>query len=185
MDRKRTGEVESDPEADEPQPARFALLRHDWPEPHRDLVLEWPGEQGQDLLATWALYPENPGDDVFSADRPTVGRVVPLSPHRAIYLNYEGPVSGNRGHVSRECAGAVVRAEGSAGVSIDLRFERAGGLVEGTLRIGQAASGEKSLTIRVSHKHQGPAAAGMVFAWEPTCRSRLTDEGSEAETQGR
>jgi hypothetical protein len=181
MDRKRS----SEPAPEEPQPARFALLRHDWPEPHRDLVLEWPGGRGQDRLSTWALYPENPDAEAFPADRPTVGRAVPLPPHRAIYLHYEGPVSGNRGHVERECAGSLVRAEREARVRIDLRFERAGGVVEGTLRIGQAEPGDTRLAISVGHKHIQAAAAGMVYSWEPASSSWPGDEGIEAETQSR
>ncbi len=31
--------------------------------------------------------------------------LTPLPPHRAIYLHYEGPISGNRGHVRRVDAG--------------------------------------------------------------------------------
>jgi len=185
MDRKLVSGDAGDPGAEDLRPARFALLRHDWPEPHRDLILEWPGERGRELLATWALYPEHAEKEAFPADRATSGRAVPLPPHRAVYLEYEGPVSGNRGHVSRECAGVVVRVERGASIRIDLHFEQAGGLVEGTLRISRAAVGARSLSIRVSHTHERPAASCMVFAWEPSSRTRPADEVNGAEAQGR
>ncbi|CAN5184060.1 hypothetical protein BH11PLA2_BH11PLA2_29470 [soil metagenome] len=65
---------------------RFAVLLHDWPSPHYDLLLEADG-----VLKTWRLA-EPPRDGV---------RVEPISDHRLLYLDYEGAVSGNRGSVTR------------------------------------------------------------------------------------
>ncbi|GBD36867.1 Multifunctional non-homologous end joining DNA repair protein LigD [bacterium HR36] len=67
---------------------RFVLLYHTWPQPHYDLMLEWQG-----VLKTWRLpiIPE-PGLSLTMES---------LGDHRLAYLDYEGPVSGNRGEVKR------------------------------------------------------------------------------------
>ena len=73
-----------------PMPTRYVILRHDGIDhPHFDLMFETaPGSQ----LATWR-------SDVWPITRPTP--VERLPDHRAAYLDYEGPVSNNRGRVSR------------------------------------------------------------------------------------
>ncbi len=186
MDLNPPGESKFEPRAVEPMPARFVLLRHDWPEPHRDFILEWPGEQGQERLSTWALYPEDLGGEAFPADRATAGRAVPLAPHRAAYLDYEGPVSGNRGQVRRECRGTVVRAEheNPARTMIMLRIEHRVGTIEGTLKIERAEAGDKTLMIPVGPPHERAAASGMVFSWAPTWSPRSVEEVRRTETQG-
>jgi len=68
--------------------ARFAVLSHDWPEPHFDLFLE----AGSELLS-WKL----PTDFSPSHRSP----IASGSPHRVIYLDYEGAVGGGRGTVAR------------------------------------------------------------------------------------
>ncbi len=78
---------------------RFVILRHDPPggselPPHWDLMLE----AGQ-VLRTWALA-EPP-----AAERPIVAEALP--DHRTAYLDYEGPVSRDRGAVHRWDAGTV------------------------------------------------------------------------------
>lgn len=67
---------------------RFVILAHDWPHPHYDLLLE-----AGPVLKAWRLSAE-PNANV---------RVVaePNADHRTIYLDYEGPVSGGRGSVTR------------------------------------------------------------------------------------
>lgn len=67
---------------------RFAILTHDHPQLHWDLLLEQ--ESG---LRTWRLP--------YSADTPGPISVLSLADHRKLYLDYEGPVSNNRGHVTR------------------------------------------------------------------------------------
>jgi hypothetical protein len=65
---------------------RYVILKHDHPELHWDFMLE-AGE----VLKTWRL-----------ADRPRADQRVRAEPsfdHRRLYLDYEGPVSGNRGSV--------------------------------------------------------------------------------------
>jgi len=73
---------------------RFVVLRHDLSgSVHWDLMLDF-GE----VLATWqfGFDPCGPGEgDGFSA------RVRRIGDHRRLYLDYEGPVSGDRGRVTR------------------------------------------------------------------------------------
>jgi hypothetical protein len=72
---------------------RFAILIHDHPVLHWDLLLEHGA-----ACRTWRLLTD-PGESV---------REIPaeeLPDHRLLYLDYEGPVSGNRGTVSRWDAG--------------------------------------------------------------------------------
>jgi hypothetical protein len=67
---------------------RYVILEHDHPELHWDLMLETG-----DVLRTWRLL-----------ELPAPGKAVAaeaLSAHRKAYLDYEGPVSGNRGTVTR------------------------------------------------------------------------------------
>jgi hypothetical protein len=72
---------------------RFVLLKHTLPPDaargtHWDLMLE-----AGDALRTWALDELPTLDhDVFATQ---------LADHRLAYLDYEGPVSGNRGSVER------------------------------------------------------------------------------------
>ena len=70
---------------------RFVILEHDHPDLHWDLMLEMG-----DALRTWRL-PAPPPDDPRDATA--------LGDHRVAYLDYEGPVSGNRGNVKRWDAG--------------------------------------------------------------------------------
>jgi hypothetical protein len=74
---------------------RFALLEHDHPFLHWDLLLEC----GQ-ACRTWRLSaPPGESDDL---------RAEALPDHRLMYLDYEGPVSGDRGTVQRWDAGTFV-----------------------------------------------------------------------------
>ena len=73
----------------------YAILRHDGiADPHFDLMFEtYPGS----TLATWRspVWPiETPVD------------VTRLKDHRREYLQFEGEISGNRGHVARVEDGA-------------------------------------------------------------------------------
>lgn len=77
---------------------RFVVLDHDWPHPHRDLLLERGG-----ILKAWRL------PAAFDLTSP-----VPAEPnfdHRLVYLDYEGPVSGGRGEVRCWDAGELVWEE--------------------------------------------------------------------------
>ena len=71
---------------------RFAILTHDHPSLHWDFLLE----QGESCL-TWRLLkaPDSTGSIPAEA----------ITDHRLMYLDYEGPVSGNRGTVTQWDAG--------------------------------------------------------------------------------
>lgn len=67
---------------------RFVVLVHEWNGTHWDFLVE-DGE----ALRTWAIdEPIVPG---------AILKARALPPHRPIYLDYEGPISGDRGHVRR------------------------------------------------------------------------------------
>jgi hypothetical protein len=69
---------------------RFVILRHDSPRvEHFDFMLEAPGN----VLKTWAL-PRPP-------EIGTETECKALADHRIEYLDYEGPISGQRGIVTR------------------------------------------------------------------------------------
>jgi hypothetical protein len=72
---------------------RYVILEHDWPDTHWDFMLEVGT-----VLPTWKL-----------ADVPKPGVVISAEKsfdHRLMYLDYEGPISGSRGSVSRWDAGS-------------------------------------------------------------------------------
>lgn len=66
----------------------YVILEHDWPTQHWDLLLD----VGDRLLA-WRLWQE-----------PELGKAIACEPnqdHRRVYLEYEGPLTGDRGRVLR------------------------------------------------------------------------------------
>jgi len=82
---------------------RYVILRHEPPADsaratHWDLMLETDGE-----LRTWALAVEPRPHEAIEA--------LALAPHRLAYLDYEGPVSGDRGAVVRWDAGEFSQIE--------------------------------------------------------------------------
>jgi hypothetical protein len=90
---------------------RFAILEHDHPELHWDLLLE-----AGDALNAWRLVqPPDPSERLIDATE--------LADHRAFYLDYEGPVSGERGFVKRWDHGMFVEESGSMPERRCLRFE--------------------------------------------------------------
>lgn len=73
---------------------RFVILEHNWNGIHYDLMLEENG-----VLKTWRLAEMlKPGTQVAKK----------LPNHRIDYLQYEGPISGNRGEVKRVASGTYV-----------------------------------------------------------------------------
>ncbi len=72
---------------------RFVILRHEPSDGSiRPLHWDFMVEQGE-TLRTWAL-----------AEEPTPNRCIAaesLADHRLAYLDYEGPIAGNRGYVTR------------------------------------------------------------------------------------
>lgn len=71
---------------------RFVILEHDWPALHWDLMLEAGA-----TLRTWRL--DAPPQLRCTAHATAIGD------HRPIYLDYEGPLTGDRGRVRRWDAG--------------------------------------------------------------------------------
>ncbi|MGH7175792.1 MAG: hypothetical protein ACREJC_00300 [Tepidisphaeraceae bacterium] len=93
---------------------RYVVLRHEGiPDPHFDLMLETaPGSK----LATWRA-------PVWPIDGPV--EIVLIGDHRREYLDYEGPLSENRGHVRRVDAGTCrVGSEGPVGQTFQLESAR-------------------------------------------------------------
>ncbi len=85
---------------------RFTILTHDFPFLHWDFLLEIPGP----LIPAWRLLEEPQGEPCNwpSADSaiplfPPIQTITaePLEAHRREYLDYEGPVSRNRGSVQQ------------------------------------------------------------------------------------
>ena len=115
---------------------RFVILRHELPPgsdrgSHFDLMLEVGG-----ALRTWSL-PELPAvGKVFQAEA--------LADHRLAYLDYEGPVSGNRGSVSRVEEGEYEVVEESGGL---LTIQLAGKSLCGILRLRQAESSDATWVV--------------------------------------
>jgi DNA polymerase Ligase (LigD) len=74
---------------------RFVILEHDFPLLHWDLMLE-----AGDALRTWRLdAPPRSGVRMVAQA---------IAEHRMLYLDYEGPVSGDRGRVVRWDRGTFV-----------------------------------------------------------------------------
>jgi hypothetical protein len=97
---------------------RFVILEHDHPQLHWDLMLE-----AGNALRTWRL-----------ASPPQEEQVIPIEPigdHRLAYLDYEGPVSGNRGSVRRWDWGTFEQVQdGARPLSVELCGQRIQGRLE-------------------------------------------------------
>ncbi len=80
---------------------RYVILHHTgWTEDHFDLMLE---TDNASPLLTWRL------------DRwPDPTAITPLPAHRRAYLEYEGPVSNDRGQVRRVASGSYSTIQRSA-----------------------------------------------------------------------
>jgi len=116
---------------------RFVVLIHDHPFLHWDFMLEKEAS-----LRTWRLL-QHP-----TSANPIVAESLPN--HRLAYLDYEGPVSGNRGTVQAFDRGLyTIVDESSETLVLDLR---------GTKLQGRA----------ILRKSAGSAAAGFEFRFEPS-----------------
>ena len=95
---------------------RFVLLEHDHPHVHWDLMLERDAS-----LRTWRLSAPPTQAAAIQAEA--------LADHRLAYLDYEGPVSGNRGTVTRWDAGDYrVYNETPGRIEIELEGARIRGI---------------------------------------------------------
>ena len=95
---------------------RFVILRHEVPPSHErglhwDFMLECGG-----VLRTWSLAAEP------AAFVPILAQ--PLADHRLAFLEYEGPLSGGRGMVSRWDSGEFDWLQNTVGVAVLLRGAR-------------------------------------------------------------
>jgi hypothetical protein len=98
-----------------PKP-RFVLLEHTCETPHFDFMLEAGGR-----LMTWRLaHPPVPGQEQ-EAER--------IGNHRLLYLDYEGPLSGGRGHVRRWDHGTFAGEVNDSPIRIQLRGAKLQGQV--------------------------------------------------------
>jgi DNA polymerase ligase (LigD)-like protein len=102
---------------------RFVLLEHDHPLLHWDLMLECGA-----VLRTWRLAaPPRPGQRIAATA---------TFDHRLVYLDYEGPISGNRGRVIRRESGTFTwRVREPTRITVHLD----GGQLRGLLRLEQIA----------------------------------------------
>jgi len=99
---------------------RFVILTHDWPFLHWDFLLE----EG-DSLRSWRLLqrPDACGEAEISGES--------IPDHRIAYLDYEGPVSGHRGSVTRYEQGTyVLTSETEHSLTIQLSSEKLRGEVQ-------------------------------------------------------
>lgn len=98
---------------------RFVILRHDHPQLHWDFMLEDDG-----ALRTWRLLSEPIANIPIRAE--------PSFLHRLAYLDYEGPVSGDRGSVTRQIEGTY---DGTITSMDDVRIVIQSNLGNGTITI--------------------------------------------------
>jgi len=102
--------------------SRFVILQHTVGDSqHWDFMLEREG-----VLATWRLnrLPAQDEDRLIAATK--------INDHRLAYLEYEGPISGDRGIVRRVYSGEVVYAE----ITEDIwRFQLAGSSLNGSFQL--------------------------------------------------
>ena len=104
---------------------RFVILIHDFPFVHWDLLLEQ-----DESLRSWRLL-ESPARWLLAITPPTIP-AESISDHRLDYLDYEGPVSRERGTVARWDAGTFERSEQS---DDHVRLRLLGEQLRGELRL--------------------------------------------------
>jgi hypothetical protein len=114
---------------------RYVVLRHDPPnENTRAVHWDFMIETGA-ALRTWALDAE-----------PAAGKTIrakSLADHRLVYLDYEGPISGDRGTVSKWDSGSF---EILAETPTELQLRLSGGRWTGTVKISQDAADSQRWT---------------------------------------
>jgi DNA polymerase Ligase (LigD) len=111
---------------------RFVILEHDHPRRHWDFFLE----AGQVLRAWRLAEPPHPGRPIAATPTPD---------HRLLYLDYEGPVSGNRGQVVRWDRGEFEwQVNGPDTVVVRL----CGGRTRGSAVLTRTAEGAWEFTLR-------------------------------------
>jgi hypothetical protein len=118
---------------------RFVLLEHRWNGIHWDLMLE---RAAGAPLRTWAI------DEEIVPGRDLPARA--LGDHRAVYLEFEGALSGGRGTVRRMDEGEYTAIEWSDDrVQVELRGDQLAGCV--ALRRAVAGSGSPAWIFRLGN----------------------------------
>ena len=101
-----------------PLASRSVLLRHDLPDgsSHFDWMMQRAGPVvGEGRLVTFRVSVPIQDAAAFDAER--------IPDHRAIYLDYEGEVSGGRGQVRRECLAVCnILVETERSFIVDIAF---------------------------------------------------------------
>ncbi len=147
---------------------RFVILHHEFPDSHPrqshwDFMLEWePEVEGGNTLKTWALEhspletlaelrAEGTNNDSDRESETAPEAEIPairLEDHREHYLTYEGPVSNDRGRVSRIASGIYrVIEETETETIVELAFGMDRGKASG--------SQQKKFTVRVPRCEPG------------------------------
>jgi len=114
---------------------RFVLLRHECP-PHLAKPSHWDFMLQQDcVLATWQLI-ALPADwhrllELDGSQSENIVLAERLPDHRLAYLDYEGPISGDRGEVHRIAAGTFeVLQQSDERLQVVLSSEKLQGVVQ-------------------------------------------------------
>jgi len=116
-------------------PNRFVILHHRLDDSeHWDLMLE----QG-DVLLTWQLLREPVNRESLPIPARRIGD------HRKAYLDYEGPITGNRGTVRRVDSGSVEIIDNTAD---GCRFVLIGGSLRGSFMLQKVGEEWAFTTLR-------------------------------------
>lgn len=145
---------------------RFVLLRHSFPsgdarKSHWDLMLE----QSENLFTLQLLALPSP-------DSPHLQKIqaMRLPDHRPIYLEYEGPISGNRGSVHRAAQGSYQISSTVAGT--------------GSSELDDESKIERAITIRLTGSIALAEPASLVVAAKPlVAQFQLSIPGVNAPTE--
>lgn len=117
---------------------RFVLLEHRWNGVHHDLMFERDG-----ALRTWAI------EEALEGAKEVAARALP--DHRIAYLEYEGPISGERGEVRRVDEGEYEEiAWGERRVVVRVAGQRWRGVLElEAQETGPSAGGGEGWVLRL------------------------------------
>lgn len=139
----------------------FVILEHDWPMLHWDMLIDLDACQAR--VATWSIN-QLPTDFAYS------GWAIKLTDHRRIYLNYEGPISGNRGKVERIYSGSFQlmneeQSEPSREIKLNINatsFKLP--MIRGELKLSRTAM--PSITTQL-WPHRKDAESDWIWLWQP------------------
>ncbi len=117
------------------RPCRYALLEHDYPKRHWDLLVE---TRPASRIPTWRL-----SADARGATLPIAA--VRLRDHRRRYLAFDGVLAGGRGTVRRVASGVVRRTGDTATAG----FELLDGPLAGRWTVESVGAGDAVQLVRV------------------------------------